>query len=77
MSTVTGDNQSLAIELLMERLRRNESRGPAWVEAGYCLDAPTLIAAGSVERDEFGYRRNDWIPLPTFVEREAIAKGEK
>ena len=50
-----------------------------WIEAGYCLDAPELIAAGSHERDVFDDDPDiGWLPMPTMVEREpsnVLAQG--
>lgn len=38
-----------------------------WVDAGYCIDAPELIAAGSTIRDEFGPDGGDWLVMPSMV----------
>lgn len=70
---VTGQNTGLSAALLMEQYRRNRLAIAAqhtWVEAGYCIDAPVLIAAGSHERDVFGDGDEDWLPMPTSALRE-------
>ena len=69
---LTGQNTGLSAALLMEQYRRTGSANASrrtWVEAGYCLDAPELIAAGSHERDVFGDGDKDWLPMPTMVLR--------
>ena len=69
---VTGQNTGLSAALLMEQYRRNRLAIAAqhtWVEAGYCIDAPVLIAAGSHERDVFGDGDEDWLPMPTSALR--------
>jgi hypothetical protein len=73
MGTTTGENTRLSGILLMEQYRRTGNANAArrtWVEAGYCLDAPELIAAGSHERDIFGDGEEDWLAMPTVVPRE-------
>lgn len=71
MGMMTGENEKVSFLLLMEQIRRGvvERLPKAWVEAGYCLDAPELIAAGSHERDIFGDGQDDWLPMPTTVAR--------
>ena len=73
MGTATGENTRLSAILLMEQYRRTGNADAArrtWMEAGYCLDAPELIAAGSHERDIFGDSEEDWLPMPTVIPRE-------
>lgn len=73
MGTATGENTRLSAMLLMEQYRRTGNADAArrtWVEAGYCIDAPELIAAGSHERDIFGEGDEDWLAMPTAVQRE-------
>jgi len=74
MGTVTGHNTGLSARLLIEDYRRQgavltRAAHKMWVDAGYCIDAPELIAAGSHERDIFGDGPDDWLPMPTPVER--------
>lgn len=74
MGMATGENTRLSAMLLMEQYRRNPLADAArhtWVEAGYCIDAPGLIAAGSHERDIFGDGPEDWLPMPTTIPRES------
>lgn len=82
MGTMTGENTGLSVKLLMEHYRRTGNADEArrtWVEAGYCLDAPMLLAAGSHERDVFDDDPDlGWLAMPTMIEREpsnAIAQG--
>lgn len=74
MGTMTGENTGLSAKLLMEHYRRTGNADEArrtWVEAGYCLDAPPLLAAGSHERDVFDDDPElGWLPMPTMIERE-------
>ncbi len=73
MGTRTGQNTGLSARLLMEQYRRTGDCSAArctWVEAGYCLDAPELLAAGSHERDIFDDDPElGWLPMPTMIER--------
>ena len=69
---MTGDNPGLAARLLMYQFDRIGRGGPkTWIDAGYCLDAPNTLAAGSTVRDEFGLDDDDWIEMPSYVERES------
>lgn len=74
MGTRTGENTGLSVKLLMEHYRRTGNADEArrtWVEAGYCLDAPVLLAAGSHERDVFDEDPElGWLPMPTMIGRE-------
>ena len=78
MGTATGENTRLSAMLLMEQYRRTgnaDSARRTWVEAGYCLDAPELLAAGSHERDIFGDGDEDWLAMPTAIPREPSNVG--
>lgn len=72
MGMATGENTKVSLLLLMEQIRRGTVERPprAWVEAGYCLDAPELLAAGSHRRDIVGDGEDDWLAMPTTVTRE-------
>jgi hypothetical protein len=52
----TGTNPGLLAHLLFELFRRigSEARDvKVWVDVGYCIDAPNVLAAGSMRRDEY------------------------
>ena len=69
---MTGDNPGLAARLLMYQFDRIGRGGPkTWIDAGYCLDAPNTLAAGSTVRDEFGPGDDDWIEMSSYVDRES------
>jgi hypothetical protein len=78
---MTGDNPGLAARLLMYQFDRIGRGGPkTWIDAGYCLDAPNTLAAGSTVRDEFGPGDDDWIEMSSYVDRESPndqAKGPR
>lgn len=70
---VTGRNAGLSMTLMLEqyRLFGKDSRGMhPWVDAGYCIDAPAIMAAGSMVRDEFGQDIGDWLAMESMTERE-------
>lgn len=72
---ITGQNTKLSVDLLLHQLHVFRScdlpKYDVWVDSGYCLDAPVLLAAGSHYRDEFGTSPDDdWIPMPTLVNRD-------
>lgn len=68
---ITGQNHELATLLLLEKLLRLGT-GPhrTSVDAGYCIDAPMQICAGSTVRDQFGIDEDDWLAMPSYIERE-------
>jgi len=74
VGTRTGENTGLSVKLLMEHYHRTGNADEArrtWIEAGYCLDAPGLLAAGSHERDVFDADPDiGWLAMPTVIERE-------
>lgn len=75
MGLTTGNNISLAAWLLLEQCRRfgfKRQPYPAWVEAGFCIDAPCLMAAGSHFKDVIGDDDSEQMVLsmPTTVGRE-------
>lgn len=70
---MTGQNPGLCMALLVEQWHRvGKSNYPrrAWIDAGYCIDAPIVIAAGSFVRDQFGPETDDWLPMESMIERE-------
>jgi len=70
---VTGRNTGLSMTLMLDQYRMfgKDSRGmQPWVDAGYCIDAPAIMAAGSMVRDEFGPAIDDWLGMESMVERE-------
>lgn len=67
----TGDNTKLGIILLMENCRRGgEDCHKGYRDAAYSIDAPDCLAAGSHVRDQFGPEEDDWLAMPSMVERE-------
>lgn len=75
---MTGRNTGLSMTLVLEQYRRfgSESREmKAWVDAGYCIDAPEIMAAGSMVRDEFGPEIDDWLAMESMIDREAMERG--
>lgn len=44
----------------------------AWDQHAYCLDAPDTLLCGSVAYDEFGPEPDDWLAMPTTVQRDDI-----
>lgn len=70
---ITGRNTGLSMTLMLEqyRLFGKDSRGMhPWVDAGYCIDAPEIMAAGSMVRDEFGPEVGNWLAMESMTERE-------
>ena len=66
---MTGDNPGLAARLRLWQWDRIRKISPhawpsTWVDAGYCIDAPEIMAAGSTVRDVFGPDKDDWIVMP-------------
>ena len=47
-------------------------RDDAFSMSGYCLDAHDTLPAGSVEYSSFGPGEDDWIWVPTTVDREEL-----
>jgi hypothetical protein len=69
---MTGENLSLGARLLMVAWGRTGDRvlsRQSFIDAGYCIDAPSIIPAGSHERDVFGTEDDDWVAVPTFIDR--------
>lgn len=67
----------LAPRLMMNMYDRIGSKDPAakrlvrlaWDDAGYCLDAPEELPAGSTERYEVGLEPDAWVPSATQIDR--------
>lgn len=67
---MTGQHPSLSMTLMLALYDHDmDGAKKTWVDAGYCIDAPEILAAGSMERDEFGPNEDDWLAMPTMVER--------
>lgn len=68
---MTGRNPKLAAQLLICQFGRIGKGGPkTWIDAGYCIDAPNMLAAGSTARYQSDQRDNsDWYDVPTLVYR--------
>ena len=65
---MTGDNPGLAARLNIEFFKRSGTgfvENKLWFEAGYCIDAPELLAAGSTYWDIYGF------DAPTWAHRES------
>ncbi len=45
----------------------------AFSMAGYCLDAPDLLPAGSVVYERTGPEADDWIAMPSMFYREPVS----
>ena len=73
---MTGDNGPLFGRLLVEQIRRGIKDEPAWVTAGYCIDAPSEIPAGSTERYEFGPHKDEWVACETSTPRSVLGDAE-
>lgn len=67
---LTGQNPSLNMTLMLALFDHDrEGARHSWVTAGYCIDAPEILAAGSMERDQFGPEPDDFLAMPTMVDR--------
>ena len=75
MAITTGQDRGLWVRLLIEQHRRiGFKRYPyaAWEEAGFCIDAPDTMPAGSHFKDVIGDDDGEQMVLsmPTTVGRE-------
>lgn len=39
---------------------------------GYCIDATDIVLCGSMVFDKFGPAPDDWLAMPSMVEREPL-----
>ena len=70
---VTGRNTGLSMTLMLEQYRlfgKDSREMRPWVDAGYCIDAPAIMAAGSMVREEFGPELDNWLAMESMTERE-------
>lgn len=71
---MTGDNQGLSARLNIEFFKRVGTgfmENKLWFEAGYCIDAPDILPAGSTCWDIYGF------DMPTFANRDFSNKQTK
>ncbi len=57
----TGSNPGLSMKLMIHLYDFDPiGAKQSWVDAGYCIDAPDLLAAGSTYWDEYGFDAQTW-----------------
>jgi hypothetical protein len=81
---ITGSNPGLLVALILQHIHRAKEFGrpssilddvipcgeKLWIDAGYSIDAPVVMAAGSTIQDIFGPDPDDVVVGPSLISRE-------